>query len=58
MAFMSQIRVREAATFLGVSDDTVRRWIEKGTLKATADGSGRTGPRRGPKWREWPASSP
>ena len=39
---MSQIRVREAATFLGVSDDTVRRWIEKGTLESTADGSGRT----------------
>lgn len=39
---MSQIRVREASTFLGVSDDTVRRWIEKGTLEATADGSGRT----------------
>ena len=39
---MTQIRVRDAATFLGVSDDTVRRWIEKGTLEATADASGRT----------------
>lgn len=38
---MSQIRVRDAATFLGVSDDTVRRWIEKGTLKATTDEAGR-----------------
>lgn len=39
---MTQIRVRDAATFLGVSDDTVRRWIEKGTLEATADPAGRT----------------
>ncbi|MDN5687435.1 MAG: TOBE domain-containing protein [Brachybacterium sp.] len=39
---MTQIRVRDAATFLGVSDDTVRRWIEKGALEATADASGRT----------------
>ncbi|GAA1484712.1 TOBE domain-containing protein [Brachybacterium fresconis] len=39
---MTQIRVRDAAAFLGVSDDTVRRWIEKGTLEATADASGRT----------------
>lgn len=39
---MTQIRVRDAATFLGVSDDTVRRWIEKGTLEATADAAGRT----------------
>lgn len=42
MAPMTQIRVRDAATFLGVSDDTVRRWIEKGTLEATADAAGRT----------------
>lgn len=28
--------------FLGVSDDTVRRWIEKGTLEAAADARGRT----------------
>ena len=39
---MTQIRVRDAATFLGVSDDTVRRWVEKGALEATADTSGRT----------------
>jgi excisionase family DNA binding protein len=38
---MTQLRVREAAVFLGVSEDTVRRWIEKGTLEAGADESGR-----------------
>lgn len=27
--------------FLGVSEDTVRRWIEKGTLEAVLDASGR-----------------
>ncbi|MFC0674371.1 TOBE domain-containing protein [Brachybacterium hainanense] len=39
---MTQIRVRDAAAFLGVSDDTVRRWIEKGRLEAATDASGRT----------------
>jgi molybdopterin-binding protein len=38
---MSQIRIREAADLLGVSDDTVRRWIDNGTLAAGADESGR-----------------
>ncbi|MFL0456260.1 molybdopterin-binding protein [Brachybacterium paraconglomeratum] len=38
---MTQMRVRDAATFLGVSEDTVRRWIEKGTLEASHDASGR-----------------
>ena len=38
---MTQMRVRDAATFLGVSEDTVRRWIEKGTLEASPDASGR-----------------
>ena len=32
---MTQIRVLDAAQFLGVSSDTVRRWIEDGTLSAT-----------------------
>lgn len=32
---MTQIRVRDAARFLGVSTDTVRRWIDEGTLAAT-----------------------
>ncbi|MEE1649874.1 TOBE domain-containing protein [Brachybacterium sp. J144] len=38
---MTQLRVREAATFLGVSEDTVRRWIEKGTMPAGTDAAGR-----------------
>ncbi|GAP78324.1 molybdate-binding domain containing protein [Brachybacterium sp. SW0106-09] len=41
VVLMTQMRVRDAATFLGVSEDTVRRWIEKGTLEATHDASGR-----------------
>lgn len=39
---VTQIRIKDAATYLGVSDDTVRRWIENGTLVAEKDGSGRT----------------
>ncbi len=39
---MTQMRVREAAVFLGVSEDTVRRWVERGILPASADASGRT----------------
>jgi molybdopterin-binding protein len=35
------IRVREAAELLGVSDDTVRRWIDDGSLPASQDSSGR-----------------
>src|SRR5699024_6291879 len=31
----STFRIAEAAQLLGVSDDTVRRWIEQGTLSAT-----------------------
>jgi molybdopterin-binding protein len=34
-------RVREAATLLGVSDDTVRRWIDTGRLASTTDAGGR-----------------
>ncbi len=33
-------RVSEVATLLGVSDDTVRRWIDSGRLTSTRDGSG------------------
>ena len=29
---MPMIRVSEAARFLAVSDDTIRRWTENGTL--------------------------
>jgi molybdopterin-binding protein len=39
---MSQIRVSDAARFLAVSDDTVRRWLQDGTLHGAKDGSGRT----------------
>ena len=35
------LRVREAAELLGVSDDSVRRWIDDGNLPASQDVSGR-----------------
>ncbi|MFG6445573.1 molybdopterin-binding protein [Microbacterium sp. P07] len=38
---MPQIRIRDAAAFLGVSDDTVRRWIDIGALSTEKDDSGR-----------------
>lgn len=38
---MSQIRVSDAAKFLGVSDDTIRRWIASKALSAVTDASGR-----------------
>jgi len=38
---MPQIRISDAAKFLGVSDDTVRRWVSSGALTSTADSSGR-----------------
>ncbi len=38
---MSAIRVKDAAGLLGVSDDTVRRWIDSGSLAATRDDAGR-----------------
>lgn len=34
---MPQIRIRDAAAFLNVSDDTVRRWVEAGTLPVETD---------------------
>jgi molybdopterin-binding protein len=39
--FVPQIRIKDAARFLGVSDDTVRRWVEAGSLPAETDASGR-----------------
>ena len=38
---MTTFRVREAADLLGVSDDTVRRWIDAGRLASTTDAGGR-----------------
>jgi molybdopterin-binding protein len=35
------IRVRDAAALLGVSDDTVRRWMDSGTLPSHDDETGR-----------------
>lgn len=38
---MTSYRIAEAANVLGVSDDTVRRWIDQGRLATVAEG-GRT----------------
>jgi len=35
---MPNLRISEAASLLGVSDDTVRRWIDQGRLTAHRDG--------------------
>ncbi len=38
---MTTIRIRDAAALLGVSDDTVRRWVDTGALSAEQDETGR-----------------
>jgi molybdopterin-binding protein len=38
---MPHYRASEVAALLGVSDDTVRRWIDAGRLTAGRDGAGR-----------------
>lgn len=38
---MPQIRIADAARLLGVSDDTVRRWVDGGQLTAGVDAAGR-----------------
>jgi molybdopterin-binding protein len=35
------LRIRQAAGLLGVSDDTIRRWIQQGALPVSNDTSGR-----------------
>lgn len=38
---MPHLRISEAAQLLGVSDDTVRRWIESDSAATTKDAGGR-----------------
>lgn len=38
---MTQLRISEAAALLGISDDTLRRWIADGRLETTTDEVGR-----------------
>lgn len=38
---MTRFRISQAAALLGVSDDTVRRWIDSGSLASGTDDSGR-----------------
>ncbi|MHA7142632.1 TOBE domain-containing protein [Arthrobacter sp. Sr33] len=39
---MAQIRIKDAAHYLGVSSDTVRRWVEDGTLTGEKSETGIT----------------
>ena len=38
---MAQMRISVAASLLGVSDDTLRRWVEAGRLSSSLDEQGR-----------------
>lgn len=38
---MTHLRISEAAGLLGVSDDTLRRWIDRGDLTPHLDAAGR-----------------
>lgn len=38
---MTQFRISDAARLLGVSDDTVRRWVSSGSVTASRDDAGR-----------------
>ena len=41
---MTHLRISEAAALLGVSDDTVRRWIDSGRLTSESDSGPTTVP--------------
>ncbi len=41
ISLMTHLRISEAAMVLGVSDDTIRRWIAQGRLTVTLDSSHR-----------------
>ena len=41
LSFMPHLRISEAASLVGVSDDTVRRWIEAESIPAVTDSAGR-----------------
>jgi molybdopterin-binding protein len=41
MALVTHIRITDAAAYLGVSDDTVRRWIDRGQLPVQRDAGNR-----------------
>lgn len=43
LSLVSNLRISEAAALLGVSDDTVRRWIDQGRLTAIQLDNGRKG---------------
>ncbi|SDU74045.1 molybdenum-pterin binding domain-containing protein [Gordonia westfalica] len=38
MAGVTAIRIKDAAALLGVSDDTIRRWVASGVLEQSDDG--------------------
>ena len=38
---MTQLRISEAAAYLGISDDTLRRWVEAGRVQSAVDAAGR-----------------
>lgn len=38
---MTQVRIKDAAILLGVSDDTMRRWVDTGKIAASNDEAGR-----------------
>jgi molybdopterin-binding protein len=45
LRIVTYLRIKEAAGLLGVSDDTVRRWIDQGRLPAVRLENGRKGVR-------------